>query len=330
MSVQPKGDFARSAASLARLLEAKERIAQFKRDRVYTIFGKLVRRLNFVSDDYFRIGESVIWHRFERNDRYPDRSAFRVIVGRKRQVPLSLPVLEGRRRAFPCERTVSVTGEPRRIMWNPAQLGIGSEDRELPVFVSEHAINRLHERMAAPTQSSALHIMMDDALAEPNLRPTEGDDGFLVEVKELDAKVGYLVVEVYAEFIFVKTFLFLTMQGTPEATCLRQKLGLSRRDIEYFKLDNLFTLAYSDLGEDPELRRALADCGCDYLLDIFNPTTRLSWLKRYRDPLRRELGLPSRPENLEDQAANPAYKLEIERMIAFSQRALKTSQGWTV
>ena len=53
----------------------------------------------------------------------------------------------------------------------------------------------------------------------------------------------------------MKTFLFLTMQGTPEARCLRRKLGLSRADIEYFKLDNCFTLACSDLGEDPELKR---------------------------------------------------------------------------
>ena len=59
-------------------------------------------------------------------------------------------------------------------------------------------------------------------------------------------------MELYADFIFVRTFLFLTMQGTPEAKCLREKLGLSRSDIEYYKLDHFFTLSHSDLGLDPD------------------------------------------------------------------------------
>jgi hypothetical protein len=137
-------------------------------------------------------------------------------------------------------------------------------------------------------------------------------------------------VEVYADFVFVKTFLFLTMQGTPESKCLRQKLRLSRNDIEYFKLDSLFTLAWSDLGEDPEVRRALAECGCDYLLDLADPEKRLSWLRRYRDPFRQELGLPSVPENGEDQSPSDSEKTEIEMMIDFSRKILKHSQGWTV
>ena len=172
--------------------------------------------------------------------------------------------------------------------------------------------------------------MMYEALAEPKLEPTEGADGFLVEASDLGAKVGYFVAEVYPEFIFVKTFLFLTMQGTPEARCLRRKLGLSRSDIEYFKLDNFFTLACSDLGEDPELRRALAECGCDYLLDLSNPRKQVSWLKRYRDPLRQELGLPSGTDGGDCQEAKPSENVEIDAIIEYSQKALKRRQGWTV
>ena len=128
----------------------------------------------------------------------------------------------------------------------------------------------------------------------------------------------------------MKTFLFLTMQGTPEARCLRQKLGLSRKDIEYFKLDNFFTLACSDLGEDPELRRTLGECGCDYLLDFSDPEQRLSWLKRYRERFRQELGLPAGPADGEFQEANSNEPNEIEDMIAYSRDALKYSQGWTL
>ena len=91
-----------SEASFARLEEAKKRVEEFGRTRLYNVFGRLVRRLNLVADEFLRIDEKVIWHRIERNERYPDRTAFRVILGRKRQVPVSLPVAEGRRRAYPC------------------------------------------------------------------------------------------------------------------------------------------------------------------------------------------------------------------------------------
>ena len=146
-------------------------------------------------------------------------------------------------------RSISVAGNPSHVTWNPEELGVGPGDRDLPVFVSEHAISRLDERIALFKDSGFLHRMMFDALDEPKLKPTEGADGFLVEAGRR-TKLGLFSLSsrcTYADFVFVKTFLFLTMQGTPEAKCLRQKLGLSRKDIEYFKLDNFYTLACSDL-----------------------------------------------------------------------------------
>lgn len=119
------------------------------------------------------------------------------------------------------------------------------------------------------------------------------------------------------------------MQGTPEARCLRRKLGLTRNDIEHFRLDHLFTLACSDLGDDQELRRALAECGCDYLLDFSNPDKRVSYLNRYRDPLRRELGLPHVSPSDATQLPDSPGTLEIERMIAFSHKRLRFMDGWT-
>ena len=87
--------FPASAAS-ASLREARKRVAQFDRARFYRVFGKLVRQLNSITDQYLHIGEKVIWHRMERSDRYPDRDAFRVLIGLKRPLPVSLPVQEGR------------------------------------------------------------------------------------------------------------------------------------------------------------------------------------------------------------------------------------------
>jgi hypothetical protein len=316
-----------SEATLARLEEARRKVAQFDEKHLHILGGRLACQLNRIANQYLRIDEKVFWYKIESNTRYPDRAAFRIVVGRKQQVPASLPVSDGRRKAYPCERTYCELG-PRLVTWNPARLGIGSDDRDLPVFVSEHAISRLHERLPIAPDRSFLHKMMYDSLDTPRLKPAEGRDGFLVEAGLSSRKYGYFVVEVYAEFIFVRTFLFLTMQGTPEAKCLRQKLGLSRKDIEYFKLDSFYTLACSDLGEDPELRHALAACGCDYLLDYSDPELRLSWLKRYRDPFREEIGLPSGPETGDDQMLDPSEDIQIEEMIEYSRKSLKLEQGW--
>jgi hypothetical protein len=314
--------------TLARLREANARIAHFEKAHLLTVVSRLSYQLNDVADQFLRLDAQVVWYKTEKNSKYPDRHVSRVLVGRKWQVPVSLPVFDGRRKAFPCERAETNIG-PRPLTWNPAQLGIGTDNRELPLFVSDHALTRLRERIPVAVPASTLHNMMYDSLERPRLQPTERADGFLVEAGQPAKKLGYFVVEVYADFVFVRTFLFLTMQGTPEARCLRRKLGLSRNDIEHFRLDHLFTLACSDLGDDQELRRALAECGCDYMLDFSNPEKRVSYLNRYRNPLRRELGLPDGLPSDDTQLPDSAGTLEIERMIAYTHKRLRFMDGWT-
>ena len=172
--------------------------------------------------------------------------------------------------------------EPQQLKWNPARLSIGEEDRDLPVFVGEHALSRLRERIPILIDVNPLNFMLHDALVEPKLRPTEGDDGFLVEAGPPGRNLGYFVAEIHDDFVFVRT-LFFTMQGTPEARCLRHKLGLAK-DLEYYQL------AYSrspgrTWGTILRFGVRYAECGCDYLLDFSTPTRPLSWLKPYREPL---------------------------------------------
>jgi hypothetical protein len=324
----PGSNFTVPAATFARLQEAKKQIAHFEEKHFNKVFARLDDQLNEVADRYLQIDAKVIWYQFERNDKYPDKHVPRVRLARRRQLPVSLTVSEGRRKAYPAARA-DLDGEPRHLKWNPAKLGIGNVDRDLPVFVGEHTLARLRERIPVILDVALLHNVMCDSLRAPRLSPTEGADGFLVDAGPPARKLGYFVVEIHADFVFVRTFLFLTMQGTPEARCLRQKLGLSRKDIEYYKLDSFFTLACSDLGDDPALRQALAECGCDYLLDVSDHAKPLSWLKRYRDPLRHELGLPVGSEMDEVQTPARAGDIEIGSMIEYTQKRLKSMQGWT-
>jgi hypothetical protein len=313
-----------------RLREAVARVDEFEKKHLAVTLGRLVYQLNDIADQSLRIDKHVVWYTLVPNEKYPDRLAFQIIVGRRRQFPFSLLVSGGRRTAYACTGTDRLH-DSSEITWNLAQLGIGNEDRNLPVYISTYAIERLHERIPLFPHLSALHRMMRDSLEERRLHPEGETDKYLVEAGRPERKLGYFVVEVYADFVFVRTFLFLTMQGTPEARCLRQELGLSRIAIEHFKLDNFFTLAWSDVGEDPDLRGALARCGCEHLLDLLKPDGRLPWLNRYRAPFRREIGLfRDRPGEIGQATASTKTKMDIQSMIDCSRKSLKESQGWIV
>src|SRR5207302_802619 len=79
---------------------------------------------------------------------------------------------------------------------------------------------------------------------------------------------GCLVARVVGNQVVLRTFLFLTMEGTPEARELSRRLGLSRPDIEYEGLDRLETFLSPSFRADAELAELLRECGCGSLLGI--------------------------------------------------------------
>ena len=113
----------------------------------------------------------------------------------------------------------------------------------------------------------AVHFWMWASLRFPFITAAEGDR-FTVEYRILEWRLGYLYARRTAEGIVVTTFVFLTMEGTPEARLLYDKLRLRRSDIAYQDLDKLATFTRTDLLDDPELRVILEQCGCGHLTGI--------------------------------------------------------------
>ena len=74
----------------------------------------------------------------------------------------------------------------------------------------------------------------------------------------------------------------------------------------------------------------MAECGCDHLLDLVEPQERLSWLTRYREPMRRELGLPLLTSGNGQKESISLAGVAIETMIDQSQNFLKQCEGWIV
>jgi hypothetical protein len=177
---------------------------------------------------------------------------------------------------------VAIDGKPRRafqcaipwllegIWWVECEGGALGLDggQKYPVFLQSHALHRLRERLAPSViPEPAIHLGLMCSLAGPRVMPSEGDS-YRIDFHFKDARVGYLVGRVVEGKLVITTFLFLTMEGTPEGRLLKEKLRLSRRDIEYEGLDRLETFLTPDVLADKELGKVLEDCGCGSLLAL--------------------------------------------------------------
>lgn len=184
--------------------------------------------------------------------------------------------------ARPAERrTVSIDGHPRPVFrcggswdkggfrwvsWPHELLGTSDARGPAPVYIQQHALDRLAQRLEV--DDLVLHGSLLKSLADPVLTRRNQDTVFVGFRLLGRCHVGHLVVRSTPVGAVVTTFLVLTMQGTPEADRLRQELKLRGPDIEYTGLDQISTLMFSDLALDPELAPLFGSCGCADLLKL--------------------------------------------------------------
>ncbi len=166
------------------------------------------------------------------------------------------------RRAFRC-LLFAVPTRPEEIAWPRSELGVQFGPDRFPVYVQRHALEQVKRRLPEATP-----ISITCSLSQPAFFNV--DHGrFLVELRTgKSMRLGYFVGQVIGDKVLLKTFLFLTMQGTPEAKLLYKNLRLTRRDINYTHLDEISFFADPELAKDTELRHILDRCGCGHLLDL--------------------------------------------------------------
>jgi hypothetical protein len=156
---------------------------------------------------------------------------------------------------------------------DPSLLGLSQRTGRLPVYVQSHALVRLSERLrfwpgALPDRPFFHGIFQAgraDSMRQPRIVRQSGRE-FLVEYRVGLYNLGYLAAELMGPKVVVKTFLLRGMQGTPEGEQLREKLKLSRGQIEWLYLDHLEQWVNSDLRQDAEIRPLLEECGFADLL----------------------------------------------------------------
>ena len=169
------------------------------------------------------------------------------------------------------ERTFTLDGKTRKAF------GVGIvecgklrwvEVKRMPVFIQQHALDRLRER-TSPTNDEMGDLFLtvcETFYEEPEVIAKDGS--FLIPCTYNKEKVGYFWCIIADGAVLIMTFLFLTMDGTPEGKQLWKKLRLGRCDKEYLGLDSLKLFLTSDLRSDPEFMALLRECKCDHLLTL--------------------------------------------------------------
>lgn len=152
-----------------------------------------------------------------------------------------------------CEREASLFGLPE-------------SHAKLPVYIQMHAINRMEERLDG-TNIDLWHWLL--YFSAKNGAVHKGSNNqYLIEYTFLNWKAGYLSVVVHEGMLVIRTFLFLTNNGTPEGKKLQELAGLQKQDKEYLALDKLSTFINSDLRSNEAMRRLLIEAGCGDLLEL--------------------------------------------------------------
>ncbi len=137
---------------------------------------------------------------------------------------------------------------------------------KVPVYIQIHAINRLMERLGAKIPAQAIGPL-SEIIDNFEIIPL-GNKKFLIPYCLDGLKCGYLLADFIDACIFIRTFLFLTNNGTPEGKKLEEQTRLMKEDKQYLQIDNLSGLLQSDLLTDKMTQSIFENAGCESLIEL--------------------------------------------------------------
>jgi hypothetical protein len=142
--------------------------------------------------------------------------------------------------------------------------------KELPVYITAHALNRIEERLGCASQGFTQFEIFRNLFECRNklrtIKPALGK--LLVEYQLYDKKVGYLVISIPKNVILIHTFLLITSNSTPEGALLRKQLGFGKLDKAYLGIDKLQTFVHSDIFQYEDTRQLFINAGCESLIEL--------------------------------------------------------------
>jgi hypothetical protein len=144
------------------------------------------------------------------------------------------------------------------------------DDRKLSIYIQQHAILRLKERLrfVHPTERMML-LYSSLMLTQQVVRGPDDQPLFVAHINKGEV-YGYFSFVTQKDKLFVLTFLPVTSALTPEGKKLQKILHLSTKDITYLGMDCLDFLFHIDLDQIPILKNALIEAGIYRMKAIYN------------------------------------------------------------
>lgn len=182
---------------------------------------------------------------------------------------------------------VTIDGETRSIIplswldgemnWihtrvKPSLLGFktGSLDIPLQVYIQSHALNKLQERI--DITPGIMHYMAFLVLHQPVIEHIKNEKYSLVSYYLSDQKVGYLLISLDDAKLIIRTFLFLTNDGTPEGKKLNQSFSLDKLDKKHLMIDTLPAINAYHIDQNEHLSKLFISAGCASILKLAHLT----------------------------------------------------------
>lgn len=246
--------------------EGKALAEKFQHQEMASSVIPLVGELLGAAAAHHRIDKQLISFTIDRQNTPSGRA--RVVVAFTLTEPqeCQVEIEANRRRVFRCGGNRGPHVPLVWVEWPEDLAGVNPKGQPLQVWVQSHALRRMEERLKS-LGTDQTHFWMWESLREPEIVSREGDS-FTVAYHYLHHRLGYLLVRRIDDMLVVTTFLFLTMNGTPEARMLYDALRLRRSEIEYQHLDSLTTFTHTDLLDDPDLLAIFRQCGCGHLAEL--------------------------------------------------------------
>ncbi|MFN8254492.1 MAG: hypothetical protein U0W24_02305 [Bacteroidales bacterium] len=150
----------------------------------------------------------------------------------------------------------------------PEKLGLNGSLGKMPIkiYIQLHAIERMKERLGEFINELLGPIITLSMLEKLITRTPKG--GFLFAVRYMSIKLGYLEADLVGNILVIRTFLFITNNGTPEGNKLEKLLSIKKEDKKYLGIDKLDCFLSSDIKQNPELKKIFEKAGCGNLFKM--------------------------------------------------------------
>jgi len=256
-------------------------------------YGKMNFLLDYHMGFFNDFGEELYWYEFvtKKKDKNKEEDPSR--VNSKRQIDLyeiekfrdSISTEIVIRSAKPKQINVlikdifrpvkqfGITNAKDGLVWLKIKSGlVGSSsafsDIPLEVYIQSHAIDRFKERIDT-NDYMWIREGLKESFDQPKIIKDEYSNQYIeYHIRELN--VGYFLFDLIEGKIILRTFLFLTNNGTPEGKNLQELIGIQKLDKQFLNIDKLSTFKNNDFSKNNEIKKILTDSGCKSLLDVYH------------------------------------------------------------